>query len=69
MNRCKESRCFSVTIDDCHPFAKMLCSLVAELEAETVVTIPATHGEAMQSELFRQLRGLDTSLTSLDFHA
>jgi CRISPR-associated endoribonuclease Cas6 len=42
----------------------MLCSLVAELEAETVVTIPATHGESMQSEMFRHFRGLDTSLTS-----
>jgi CRISPR-associated endoribonuclease Cas6 len=43
---------------------KMLCSLVALLEAESLVTIPATHGESMQSELFRQLQALDSDLTT-----
>ena len=42
----------------------MLCSLVAEFEAESIVTAPATHGESMQSELFRQLQTLDASLTT-----
>jgi CRISPR-associated endoribonuclease Cas6 len=42
----------------------MLSSLVAELEAETLVTVPVTHGESMQSELFRQIEGLSANLTS-----
>lgn len=42
----------------------MLVSLVADLEAKSVVTVPATHGKSMQFELFRQLQPLDCARTS-----
>jgi CRISPR-associated endoribonuclease Cas6 len=41
----------------------MLASLVVQLEADGPVTLPVTHGEAMQSELFRQLTDLDPAAT------
>ncbi len=42
----------------------MLLSLVAALEARTKVTVPVTHGETMQSELFRQLDAVNPLLSS-----
>ena len=42
----------------------MLTSLVAELETGSAFTVPTTHGEAMQSELLRQLQGLSATLTT-----
>ncbi|MBL8234009.1 MAG: CRISPR system precrRNA processing endoribonuclease RAMP protein Cas6 [Bryobacterales bacterium] len=40
-------------------------SAVGRLEADGVVSIPLTHGKAMQGELFRQLRLLDSAGASL----